>query len=117
MTKLRRNIESAVERVVNSPYVDASSAAIAPITQAVTLQAEAEVNRVTGNVPWYKSPTLWGLFALLLTRQLAHWGYEIPQEYHGEALTFIVTYGPYMAGAIIAWGQKSIIKRWFWQEK
>lgn len=113
MTKLHNKIREAVTEAVSSPHVDASMSAVEPITSAVVKEAEEQVNRVTGNVAWYKSPVIWGLIGMELTRQIAHWGYEIPPEYHGDVLTFVVTYGPTLAGVVILWGQKSIIKRWF----
>jgi hypothetical protein len=103
--KLEARVAGAVAGEVADDNVPASPGSIEPITKAVVNELSPDINALAGDVPIYKSQVFWGMVFVALTRMLAHWGYAIPEELHGQALSLLVTYGPYIGLAIIAWGR------------
>lgn len=98
-------VVEAVTKAVVSPSTSAKFDDRKEIADEVIKSIGPIMAQLSNGQPIYQSQTFWGLVLLVLTRLLAHYGYAIPAEYHGQILDAMVAYGPYAAGVLIAWGR------------
>jgi hypothetical protein len=106
--ELNSRIAGAVIRTVARPDVKAEMSAASSITQAVSEEIEPEILHATNNEPWWQSGVIMGSLLVIATRLLAHFGYAIPPELHGDILNLIIAFGPYAGAAfVIGWRQLS----------
>lgn len=103
--KLKSDIEDAVAGAVASPNVPGDASSVQPITAAVLEEVAPRIEHLTNSEKWYQSRVTWGAIIIILTRLLAHFGYEIPQELHGAVLDLIIAFGPYFGAGLALWGR------------
>lgn len=117
MTEVAKAVAQAVSETVASPTVAADQSAVPAITQAVMEEVQPRIDHLTNRQPIWQSQTFWGLVFLIGTRELALRGYALPDEMHGPVLDLVISYGPYLAALIIAYGRwfarKPLFSRWF----
>lgn len=104
-THLRSEISKRVSEVVKRDDVAGDISTVAPVTQAVMDEVVPRMEHLTNNEPWYQSRVVLGALIVVLTRLLAHFGYAIPPEMHGEILTLLIAFGPYAGVVLIGWGR------------
>lgn len=103
--KLRQEIAAKVSETVSRSDVAGDQTSVAPITAAVMDEVGPRIDQLTNQEPWWQSRVVLGSLLILISRLLAHFGYAIPEELHGDILTVVIAFGPYLGVAIVAWGR------------
>jgi len=107
--KLRQEIAQKVAATVASPDVPVDTTAVPSVTSAVTDAVMDEVapriDQITNQEPWWQSRVVLGSLLIIVSRLLAHFGYAIPEELHGDILNLVIAFGPYLGAAVALWGR------------
>lgn len=102
---LEGKVAEAVVKAVRDPSTDATMNDAKPITDAIVQQALPELINAANKEPWYQSNVTMAALLTIILRLLAHYGYAIPPELHGDLLTVIVKFGPEAAGLWVLAGR------------
>jgi uncharacterized membrane protein len=103
--ELQKAVEAKVTEAVSSTDVDASITAVPPITQAVMDEITPRINTLTNQEPWWQSRVVLGSLLIVISRLVAHFGWSIPADLHGDVINLIIAFGPYIGVVLVVWGR------------
>lgn len=114
---LRNEVAKRVKEQVLKESVPGNLETVVPVTEAVLEEVVPRIDHATNTERWWQSRVILGSILVVLSRLLAHFGYAIPAELHGDILNLVVAFGPYAGVALIGWGRlvasKPLFSGWF----
>lgn len=98
-------IAKAVTVAANSPSVDVSLTAVAPVTAAVTASVVPVIEHLTNNEPWYQSRVTWGAIISAVVPILGAFGIATDWIKPDEFAAVIVAVGGVVGAATTLYGR------------